>query len=318
MLRAYDYAERPMDNKMHEAGLFNKEKKIASKYVFDHPLKNVKCNCTICNSEKVKNIFSRWDVNYYLCESCSSIFVPAPDEVVEGYSKLNEMKEFRNSDEYQDQATESRDIAWDDVVSWAEYRVYRYLGRNKGLEIIDYGNKYKGFVNKIVDSGLVSKYELRETILDINTGDKVKNADVLIYMNQLQHEMNPIKKLKEIGKDLKNEGILLMSTRLGSGFDILTLKGGINDIFPYEHITLPSKKGLEIILDNAGYELLEITTPGTRDMNVVLSNKERIEDSNFFVKYLLDVADERTLQDFQQFLQKSCLSSFAQVVARKR
>lgn len=318
MLRAYDYAERPMDNKMHEAGLFNKEKKIASKYVFDHPLKNVKCECSICNSDKVKNIFSRWDVNYYLCESCDSIFVPVSKEVVEGYSKLQEMKDFRNSEEYQNQASKSRDVAWDDVVSWAEYRTYRYLGKNSGLEVLDYGNKYKGFVNKILNSKLISNYELRDSVLDIELEGKVRNADVLIYMNQLQHEMNPIKKIEEIGKDLKNEGILLMSTRLGSGFDILTLKGGINDIFPYEHITLPSKKGLEIILDRAGYELLEITTPGTRDMNVVLNNRERIEDSNFFIKYLLDVADERTLQDFQQFLQKSCLSSFAQVVARKR
>lgn len=318
MLKAYDYSDRPMDNKMHESGLFNKEKKIASKYVFDHPLKNVKCECSICNSDKVKNIFSRWDVNYYLCESCASIFVPVSKEVVEGYSKLQEMKDFRNSEEYQNQASESRDVAWDDVVSWAEYRTYRYLGKNSGLEVLDYGNKYKGFVNKILNSKLISNYELRDSVLDIKLEGKVRNADVLIYMNQLQHEMNPIKKIEEIGKDLKNEGILLMSTRLGSGFDILTLKGGINDVFPYEHITLPSKKGLEIILDRAGYELLEITTPGTRDMNVVLNNKERIEDSNFFIKYLLDVADERTLKDFQQFLQKSCLSSFAQVVARKR
>ena len=253
-----------------------------------------------------------------MCESCASIFVPVSKEVVEGYSKLQEMKDFRNSEEYQNQASESRDVAWDDVVSWAEYRTYRYLGKNSGLEVLDYGNKYKGFVNKILNSKLISNYELRDSVLDIKLEGKVRNADVLIYMNQLQHEMNPIKIIEEIGKDLKNEGILLMSTRLGSGFDILTLKGGINDIFPYEHITLPSKKGLEIILDRAGYELLEITTPGTRDMNVVLNNRERIEDSNFFIKYLLDVADERTLQDFQQFLQKSCLSSFAQVVARKR
>lgn len=81
---------------------------------------------------------------------------------------------------------------------------------------------------------------------------------------------------------------------------------------------LPSRKGLEKILQDAGFELLEITTPGTRDMESVLRNKDRIEDGNFFVKYLLNTADKSVLSDFQQFLQKSGLSSFAQVVAKVR
>lgn len=73
-----------------------------------------------------------------------------------------------------------------------------------------------------------------------------------------------------------------------------------------------------MILEEAGFQLLEITTPGTRDMESVLRNQERIEESNFFVKYLMRVADKRTLADFQRFLQKSGLSSFAQVVAKVR
>ena len=134
----------------------------------------------------------------------------------------------------------------------------------------------------------------------------------------MQHEADPIITLREIGNNLKHNGLIILSTRLGSGFDILTLKGSTSDIFPYEHIMLPSKVGLEMILDEAGYELLEITTPGTRDINEVLNNQERIDDNNLFVRQLLRTADRRTLSDFQQFLQRSLMSSFAQLIARKR
>ena len=152
----------------------------------------------------------------------------------------------------------------------------------------------------------------------LRKSEKIEKADVILYMNQLQHETNPTETLKELRKELKEDGVLILNTRLGSGFDILTLKGNMDSIFPYEHIMLPSRKGLEMILEEAGYELLEITTPGTRDMESVIRNKERIEESNFFVKYLLQTADKATMADFQQFLQKSGLSSFAQVVARVR
>ncbi len=318
MLKAYDYAERPMDNKMHEAGLFNTEKKIAMKYVLDHPLKNIKCDCTICKSNKIKYIFSRWDVNYYYCEECGSIFVPTDMDVVSNYTALPEMIEFRNSDKYQSQASDARSVVWDDCVSWLSFRAFRYLGKNEKLDVLDYGNKYRGLVEKIQNAALVGNYELRSSILNDIICGKVEKADIVIYFNQLQHETNPVESLKMLKENMKKDSILVLSTRLGSGFDILTLKGGISDVFPYEHITLPSKKGLEIILDRAGYELLEITTPGTRDMNVVLENRERIDEENFFIKYLLEVADNRTIQDFQQFLQKSCMSSFAQAIARKR
>ena len=142
-----------------------------------------------------------------------------------------------------------------------------------------------------------------------------------IMMKAVQKNNNILQPLNfrmRLKKDLKKGGILILNTRLGSGFDILTLKGSMDSIFPYEHIMLPSRRGLEMILDKAGYELLEITTPGTRDMESVLKNKERVEESNFFIKYLLKTADRSTLADFQKFLQKSGMSSFAQVVAKVR
>lgn len=318
MLKAYDYTDRQMKPRtVEEEKIFQKEKEIAQKFVVCNRNRNCVTTCPICESEKTKYIFERWDIDYQFCEDCNSIFVPVENHTMERYLNLEDMKILRNSCAYQKLATVRRNDIWQDLIMWAEFRIYRYLGKNKSLEIIDVGNKYCGFINLIRNSELVGKYELRHSILNIDC-DKVEHADIVFYMNQLQHETNPVKTLEGIRDSLKDDGLLILNTRLGSGFDILTLKGGTIDIFPYEHVMLPSKKGLRIILEKAGYELLEITTPGTRDLEVVIQNRQRIEDGNFFVKYLLDNADKTIITDFQQFLQKSGMSSFAQVVARKR
>ncbi len=318
MLKAYDYAE-PVKNKIEikDSVLFQREKQIAQNFVISNPIKYECHSCPICGSEHTKFIFERWDINYRYCDICKSIFVPVEQETLKKYLELKEIKELKTSKEYQKQASERRNSIWNDLVLWAEYRIFRYLGRNTELNIIDFGNKYEGFIDLFCKSKLIGNYELRNSFLDLKT-NHIEQADVILYLNQLQHENDPIYSLSKIRESLLKDGLLILNTRLGSGFDILTLKGGTQDIFPYEHIMLPSKKGLEIILDRAGFELLEITTPGTRDMDIVMKHKERIEDSNFFIKYLIDIADVSTIADFQQFLQKSGLSSFAQVVARKR
>ncbi len=318
MLKAYDYSEPGQRTiEIQNAELFRREKEGALKFVLNHLIRSQKKECPVCGSKHTKFIFSRWDVDYLFCDECCSIFVPIDEETIQQYLNIEEMKELRISDDYQKQAECRRGEIWNELVMWAQFRTYRYLGKNVDLDVIDYGNRYLGSIERFRSSGLCGHYELRDSIMPMET-EKLPSADIILYMNQMQHEVNPVSTLQQLKPYLKKDGILIVNTRIGSGFDILTLKGSMDSIFPYEHIMLPSKKGLEMILEKAGFELLEITTPGTRDMESVIRNQERIEESNFFVKYLLRTADKSTLADFQQFLQKSGMSSFAQAVARIR
>ena len=326
MLKAFDYTERKRNIKTNERNLSAQEKRIAMKYVTAHPMKAKNSACPMCGRDHGKYIFERWDIDYLYCKQCGSIYVPVDKETEKDYLSMEEWIEFHNSDNYQTQEEKFRGTTWDEIVFWLTYRTFRYLGRNKGLSVIDIGNKYMGLSKRIESSPLCEAYELRDSSLplkysgsskDGSKSFKVEKADVVLYLNQMKHEVEPKSRLNEIREYIKDDGILVLSTRLGSGFDVLTLKGGTESIFPYEHVTLPSRRGLETLLEKCGFEVLEITTPGTQDVDAVFSNRERIESDNYFVKYLIESADERTKSDFQQFLQKSCLSSFAQVIARK-
>ncbi len=317
MLKSFEYSERKKDLKAHERNLINIEKKIAMQYVLDHPVTVNKSCCPICGKNNNHYFFERWEVEYRFCKECGTIFVNVDEDTENGYIKLPKLIEFRNSSEYQEQEERYRATSWDELVTWLSFRSYRYLGKNKRLKILDYGNKYFGFSERIRCSKLCGKYELKESNLSTITDSLSGKADLVLYMNQIKHEVQPSRRLLEFRELLSDDGILILSSRLGSGFDVLTLKGATESIFPYEHITLPSRKGLELLLKNCGYDVLEITTPGSQDVDAVFRNMNKVDPNNYFVRCLLETADERTKSDFQQFLQKSCLSSFAQVIAKK-
>ncbi|OUM88991.1 MAG: hypothetical protein BAA01_10265 [Bacillus thermozeamaize] len=327
MLKAYDYIEydHAVDKRLHDTRIFNEEKRIAERVVRDllqnKPVKEKTGSCPVCGNADVNIFFDIWSVEYYRCESCFSIFTNADPDVLEAYKKSNELIEFRLSDQYQSAAEERRDIVWEDMIDWVKFRSYRYLGRNKNLNVIDYGNRFKALVNRLITSSLVDRYELRDSIIpNIEVCAKPlgsEKADIVLYLNRIQQSINPVQDLQALHEIMKEDGLLFLSTRVGTGFDILTLQKNITNVFPYEHVLLLSKEGLEIALSKAGFKVLEISTPGLLDLQYVLDNREGIEKNNLFIKYLIDTADKYTLSEFQRFLQKSGLSSYAQVIATR-
>ena len=88
-------------------------------------------------------------------------------------------------------------------------------------------------------------------------------------------------------------------------------------IFPFEHVFLPSIQALEIMLQQAGYKVLEVSTPGRLDAIYVKDQMEQICSEEYFIKYLMEYADNDILQEFQRFLQRSNMSSYVQIVAQK-
>ena len=68
-----------------------------------------------------------------------------------------------------------------------------------------------------------------------------------------------------------------------------------------------SIEGLEILMERAGFKILNIETPGKLDLDIVenmLKEDNNINLSNF-MKYLINNRDSKTKKDFQKFLQRN-------------
>lgn len=322
MLKAYDFSKFKGTGSMSRTNSLNhKENEIAEKLVLQLQGKESKSvsnteNCMVCGSRHVIDFFEKWGVIYYRCKDCNSIFMRTTPEILEEYKLNKDLIALRTSSRYQMEESENRDIVWEELVDWVKFRSFRYMGRNKGLDVIDYGNRYEGLISKIKESDLCDKYELRESILGETEKTRIDQADIVLYFNKIQQSLQPLKDLKEAYTALKDDGLLFFSTRIGTGFDILTLKGE-GKVFPYEHVFLPSLDGLKMLLEEAGFKMLEYSTPGRRDIEYVCEHKNAIDPNDVFLEYMLETGDEIVFSDFQRFLQKSGLSSHAQIVAKR-
>lgn len=320
MLRSYQYTEKSyLDYSMQDNLFQTKEIDIARRYVEAHHIrKDLQRECPICGKKAGRFFFTKWNVDYLCCQECDSLFAVCDEEDVAGYLSFQDLIDFRLSDEYQTQISESRHAVWSEFLEWVEVRAYRFLGKNKKLNIIDIGNRLSGLVEMTKNSEICGKYKALDSIIQVQEDTIGEGeADVIFYNDAIKTELHPSDKIESIKKYLREDGLLFIGARAGSGFDIITLKENNTKIYPYEHVLLPSVKGITKFLENNGFEVLEITTPGVMDVKYVLEDLDKLGDREEFVKYLLKERDETKLQEFQRFLQKSCMSSFIRVIARK-
>jgi len=92
------------------------------------------------------------------------------------------------------------------------------------------------------------------------------------------------------------------------------------NINPVNRMNLLSIEALTEMIQTTGFEILELSTPGRLDVDIV---KRTIESSGSldidpFWKYVFKSGEERTLDSLQNFLQENRLSSHVRVAARKR
>lgn len=110
-----------------------------------------------------------------------------------------------------------------------------------------------------------------------------------------------------------------MTTISISGFDMQVLWENSRSIFPLDRINVFSYMGLKLLAQRHGFEMIEYSTPGVLDFDIVeneLKKHHEIECPRF-VKTMVEREDEQLKQDFQNFLQVNRLSSFVRIVLRK-
>ena len=133
----------------------------------------------------------------------------------------------------------------------------------------------------------------------------------------MQRAPEPQRILASVSDLLLPGGLAFITCRSGTGFDILTLREHSQSIFPLDHLCLPSPRGMQVMLENAGLRVIELATPGLLDVEYVKNDLQHIPHEQYFQRYIMAQSDNRALERLQQFLQHNNLSSYLQVVAQK-
>ncbi|MCB0323957.1 MAG: class I SAM-dependent methyltransferase [Bdellovibrionales bacterium] len=159
--------------------------------------------------------------------------------------------------------------------------------------------------------------ETIESVIENITLDSA--ADVIVSFEVLEHLFSPREFLLQCATLQDVGGLLVLTCPNYQGFDIQTL-GDASDSLDAEHINLFNPWSLPQLVRTCGYEVLECTTPGELDADIVRQKVLRGElvltRYPFLHKVLID--DWHDLgNSFQRFLRENRMSSHMWLAARR-
>jgi len=305
---------------IHPESIFENERDLAQKFISRMKTGSDIQTCPVCGGSRNEILFKKWGIPYAICSHCwsASLSIFPDNDTITKYFHGSKLSRLRASSDYQQQVSINRRELWERQIGWMEGRIGRYLGNSK-YSVIDWGSKYVGWTDFLNTASFVETLNVEEPLPPIIRQDgEEKKANIVCLMDVLQRITHPQEELNKIHRLLMPEGLLIATCRAGSGFDILTLREHSDSIFPLDHILLPSPKGMEILLEEAGFDVLEITTPGLFDMKYIQKAKAHIPMDQYFTRYITDLGDDLILERMQGFLQRNNLSSHLRCVAKRR
>jgi SAM-dependent methyltransferase len=151
---------------------------------------------------------------------------------------------------------------------------------------------------------------------DMEPGDIERvGPAVFTSFELMEHLHDPSGFLSSCRKVMSPGDLLVFTTLSGTGLDIQTLWERSKSVSPPHHLNFFNPWSIRALIERNGLEVLEVTTPGKLDVDILENSLEDVKDR--FLKTFLTRADRKAKEGLQRFLQDNNMSSHMMVVARK-
>jgi len=301
------------------------------------PERLISRECPGCHSQQRRPAFDKSGLSYVECAHCKSVYVsPCPsDDALTAF--------------YRDSAAATfwRVRLWEETREVRRQKLYRPLAE----WILNTVDRYLPNANRAIDVGYHSKLLLEELMLGSKPLSSIVVTNAIADIECSGIEVAGVQICPTVLTELKRYvpvdivfafdilpciadvdavfsgaqsgltigGLLFVNTISISGFDLRVLWEHSPIIYPPDRLNLLSVEGLENLSKRHGFEILEFSTPGTFDVEIVKRTLQRKPEltCDRFIRYLLMERDDQALRKFQEYLQEHRLSSYVRLVLRK-
>ena len=292
--------------------------------------------CPFCGANSPTPAFDKDGFTYQLCAVCASLYAsprPALDDLVD-FAMNSEATRYWSTHLYPQTAQARREKIFRPRATLVADLARQGLLPSPG-RLLDIGAGYGLFLQEMAaqkwQGGLLGLepdprlahicreqgFSITEKwVEDIAEGELA--ADGATAFEVLEHVYDPHAFLSACARTVRPGGVLLFTTLTISGFDLQVLWEHSRSITPPQHLNFASTAGIQALIARCQLELVELSTPGQLDVDIVRNALTANPDLAVprFVRTLA-LADEATRQDFQTFLQNHRLSSHLRCIVRK-
>lgn len=287
--------------------------------------------CPGCASSESKQAFEKLGYIFRECSACGSLFTsprPTPQQMGP-YLSDSAAARYRSSTEYREALAPRAGELARYRADWIASLCDRVGASSGPIVVFEPGGPE--LMDCLMSTGLgpvvavrplyaareASKENSQWIVAEELESEQAAGARLVAVFDVLERQPVPADLVAAVHAALGPGGCLALTTRCGGGFDI-QIAWDRAGVFPVEHMNLPTVEGMERLLGRQGFEVLEMSTPGQLDVQMVdrLAAEGGVELPRF-VRYFLSRRDQQAKQNLQQFLQQNLLSSHLRVVARK-
>lgn len=302
------------------------------KFLIERKNDFISIDCPTCGTENSKIEIEKNGFTYFECSNCNMLYMsPRPSEkILSEFYPNSRLYEVFNTYIFPTSSETRKEKLF-------KPRVQKVLELSKKYKIVtdsilEIGSGFGFFLEELVNQKIFNRVVGTEASNSLFETAKSKEYDVyngilenlkidekfnfVASFEVIEHVFNPVNFLKKVHALLDNNGVILLSFPNYDGFDIGILREKSSAI-DHEHLNYFNEKSISLLLENTGYKVLEIYTPGLLDSDIVKLAIEKNDISNSFLRKLLCSDDLKIIEKFQKFLQDNKLSSHMIVCAQK-
>jgi hypothetical protein len=323
-----------------------KEAEIRPKHIFDEYLRlakidtvnyfsdvnRVNINCPSCDSLGEKS-FVKDGFAYCKCEHCKTLYVnPRPvEKAFADYYTVSPSSKFWATTFYKETEDARREKIWKPKAKM----ILDVLEKQNIIDcqIIDVGGGYGIFAEEmqkicrypitIIEPGpnlakvcrkkgfpVVDKFLENVSVSDLPNGQKC-----FVSFELFEHLYSPKLFLNHLINLMQPNDLFIFTTLSGVGLDIQVLWEKSPSVSPPHHLNFFNPNSIELILEETGFQCVNVSTPGKLDIDILVNNKECVE--NGFWKTFLETANDDQKQQWQDTVTRSGWSSHMMVVCQR-
>lgn len=289
-------------------------------------------NCPACFT-KGSHSFIKNNFNFDECKKCKTLYVsPRPEKIYfDKYYKESLSAKYWATTFYKETEKNRREMLWKPKVRIISEKI-ELLSLNTDT-IIDIGGGYGTFIEEFIKVSNINHLIIEPSkhlakiceekglnvivkfLEEISKNELPKINKTFVSFELFEHLHDPKIFLQVLYDLMESDDSFIFTTLSGMGIDIQALWQNSKAVSPPMHLNFFNPKSIEKLLSNIGFKVIEISTPGKLDIDIMTNNIDKINDK-FWTNYLeYSTRDEK--HEMQKFISQNKLSSHMMVVCQK-